>query len=202
MLLAFVCLIIGFALSFSIQFNNEYQFSNPWRALVKTIMMMMGEYEYSTFFGEDLSNTTRLQTTSRFIFLIFIILTSIVLINLMVGVAVSDIQELHRQGRAKKLEKQADFLNQLEKVISSKQLNSKYVPSFIKKVFVRRSFIDTKYKLRTSVEFQRTEGIPRRIIGTWIKIRKKYLPLSECGIFEVEAITNMEFLYHSLFVVQ
>lgn len=131
---------------------------------------MTGEYEFSTLFADDPPNKARLPTTSRFIFLIFIILTSIVLMNLMVGVAVSDIQELHRQGRSKKLEKQAEFLNQLEKVISSKQLNSKYVPVFIKKVFVKRSFIDTKYKLRTSVQFQKAEGIPRRIIGEWMWI--------------------------------
>lgn len=133
--------------------------------MVKTIVMMMGEYEYGTFFAEDSPKFVHFQTAARFIFLLFIILTSIVLMNLMVGVAVSDIQELHRLGRAKKLEKQADFLSQLEKVISSKHLNSKLVPSFIRKVLVKRSFIDMKYRLNTSVDFQRTEGIPRRIIG-------------------------------------
>lgn len=133
--------------------------------MVKTIVMMMGEYEYGMFFADDPPEIGHFQTIARFIFLLFIILTSIVLMNLMVGVAVSDIQKLHRLGRAKKLEKQADFLSQLEKVMSSRHLNSKLVPPFIRKVLVKRSFIEKSYRLNTSVNFQRSEGIPRRIIG-------------------------------------
>lgn len=159
-----MCLIIGFALSFSIQFSDEYQFSNSWKALVKTMVMMMGEYEYSNVFG-DQQDPSRLHVTSRLIFLMFIVLTSIVLMNLMVGVAVSDIQELRRQGKAKKLEKQADFLSELEQVITFKQLNSKFIPLFIKKILKAQSFITTTYTLRTTVEFQRASGIPRETIG-------------------------------------
>ncbi|KAJ8971001.1 hypothetical protein NQ317_012582 [Molorchus minor] len=168
-LLAFLCLVIGFAFSFSIQFHNYDQFADPWRALVKTAVMMMGEFEYADLFADEAVAPYRLPATSRFIFLAFIILTSIVLMNLMVGMAVSDIQELQRLGYAKKLEKQAEFLCQLEKVISSRQLNSKYVPAIIKRVFARRSFINTKYVVKTSAEFQRDENIPRRLIGLYGK---------------------------------
>lgn len=160
--MAFLCLVIGFSLSFSIQFHSFDQFKDPWRALVKTTVMMMGEFEYADLFADK---SSALPTTSRFVFLVFIILTSIVLMNLMVGLAVSDIQDLHRQGRAGKLEKQADFLYQLEKVISSRHLNSNYVPAWIKKIFLRRSYIESGYKVETSVEFQRTQGLPRRLIG-------------------------------------
>ncbi|KAG5876875.1 hypothetical protein JTB14_021238 [Gonioctena quinquepunctata] len=171
-LLAFFCLLIGFTLSFSIQFHNFEQFRDPWRALVKTTVMMMGEFEYSDLFAETAPNSSLLPATSRFIFLFFIILTSIVLMNLMVGVAVSDIQELHRRGRAKKLEKQAEFLSQLEKVISSKQLNSKYIPAAIRNFFARRSFIDIKYGVKSCAQFQRDQNIPRRIIDSIIFIAK------------------------------
>lgn len=75
---------------------------------------MMGEYEYSDLFGDV---TPRLVATSRVIFLLFIILASIVLMNLMVGVAVNDIQALQIEGHAKRLEKQAEFIRQLEKVL-------------------------------------------------------------------------------------
>lgn len=166
MLLAFLCLVIGFALSFSIQFRSYEHFADPWRALVKTTVMMMGEFEYADLFADSRDSSL----LPRIIFLMFIILTSIVLMNLMVGLAVSDIQELQRRGRARKLEKRAEFLCQLEKVISSRQLNSKYVPALIKRVFVRRSFIGDKYELETSAEFHRTHRVPRRLMG-WYKWR-------------------------------
>nr|XP_023020874.1 transient receptor potential channel pyrexia-like [Leptinotarsa decemlineata] len=178
-MLAFLCLLIGFTLSFSIQFHTFEQFGDPWRALVKTTVMMMGEFEFSDLFAESTSDPPFLPATSRIIFLFFIILTSIVLMNLMVGVAVSDIQELHRRGRAKKLEKQAEFLCQLEKVISSKHLNSKFIPAVIRNVLVRRSFIHTKYEVKTCATFQRSHNIPRRIIDSIASIGKVRKQISE-----------------------
>ncbi|XP_018560868.1 transient receptor potential channel pyrexia-like [Anoplophora glabripennis] len=174
-LLAFLCLVIGFALSFSIQFRSYEQFSDPWRALVKTTVMMMGEFEYADLFADSRGGSL----LPRIIFLMFIILTSIVLMNLMVGLAVSDIQELQRRGRARKLEKRAEFLCQLEKVISSRQLNSKYIPTLIKRVFVRRSFVDDKYELETSAEFHRTHRVPRRLMDSITAIAKGRKQLQE-----------------------
>nr|CAD7260241.1 unnamed protein product [Timema shepardi] len=93
-LLTFVCLVIGFAFSFYIQFQEEAQFCDIWRSFVKTTVMMMGEFDYGDLFTEPKSpnSITRLPATSRIIFLLFVILASIVLMNLMVGLAVSDIQ--------------------------------------------------------------------------------------------------------------
>lgn len=89
-LLTFVCLVIGFALSFSVQFPQSHQFADPWRALVKTTVMMTGEFDYGDLFTEN--DPQRLIATSRLVFLLFVLLASVVLMNLMIGLAVSDIQ--------------------------------------------------------------------------------------------------------------
>ncbi|XP_072375592.1 transient receptor potential channel pyrexia-like [Diabrotica undecimpunctata] len=141
--------------------------------------MMMGEFEYGDMFAEDEDSPKILPATSRFIFLIFVILTSIVLMNLMVGVAVSDIQELHRRGRAKKLEKQAEFLHQLEKVISSKHLNSEYMPEIIKRVILKRSYIHNEFEVKSCAEFQRQNKIPKRIIDSITAIAKSHKQFKE-----------------------
>lgn len=49
--------------------------------------------------------------------------------NLMVGLAVNDIQGLQREGHAKRLAKQGTFLSHLEKVLSHKWLKSDWFPS-------------------------------------------------------------------------
>lgn len=85
---------MGFAFSFCVQFHEYNQFRNLWWSIVKTIVMMMGEYEYSELFPEDDKTQLRLKGTSRIIFLAFVVLSSIVLMNLMVGLAVNDIQVL------------------------------------------------------------------------------------------------------------
>jgi transient receptor potential cation channel subfamily A protein 1 len=83
---------MGFAISFCVQFHESAQFRNLWWSIVKTVVMMMGEYEYADLFPEDEKMQLRLKGTSRVIFLAFVLLSSIVLMNLMVGLAVSDIQ--------------------------------------------------------------------------------------------------------------
>ncbi|KAH0822414.1 hypothetical protein GEV33_000377 [Tenebrio molitor] len=90
-LLACLCLVIGFALSFSIQFYHKEEFSDPWRALVKTVAMMMGEFDYVDIFH----NRNYVQSSSpvsRVTFLVFVILTSIVLMNLMIDVLFEIVQ--------------------------------------------------------------------------------------------------------------
>lgn len=121
-LVAFVWLIVGFALSFSVLFHGNTQFSSSWRAIVKTVVMMMGEYEYNDLFEpiddmnkasfvearNNLSNLVHssdrhspnlLSITGRVIFITFVMLASIVLMNLMIGLAVSDIQGLLNEVR-------------------------------------------------------------------------------------------------------
>jgi uncharacterized membrane protein len=58
-LLAFVCIVIGFALSFFVQFGRNGHsplFGDPWKAFVKTMVMMTGEYEYKDIFEGNVTD--------------------------------------------------------------------------------------------------------------------------------------------------
>ncbi|EFA02876.2 transient receptor potential channel pyrexia [Tribolium castaneum] len=164
-LLAFLCLVVGFSLSFSIEFANCSEFNDPWRALVKTTVMMMGEFDYSDLF------TGLERPASRVIFLLFVILTSIVLMNLMVGLAVSDIQCLQMVSHARKLEKMADFLAQLEKVLTSEKFKKRWLPQIVQKI-LRRNFIDVRYELETSARFRRSKKLSSKLIDSLVAIAK------------------------------
>lgn len=59
--------------------------------------MMMGEYEYEELFNTENGKGTFLPVTSRIVFFVFTMLASIVLINLMIGLAVNDIQGLEKE---------------------------------------------------------------------------------------------------------
>jgi len=117
-LLAFCCLIIGFAFSFLVVFHDRDEFRNFWNSILKTMVMMMGEYEYgelfhsnrTTYNGED--EGTFLPFTGKIIFFIFIMIASIVLINLMIGLAVNDIQGL---------EKEVQYINYINITINQHQ---------------------------------------------------------------------------------
>ncbi|VVC91355.1 unnamed protein product [Leptidea sinapis] len=117
-LLTFAFLVIGFSLSFMIQFHSEMPFETPWAAFVKTVVMMTSEFDYVALFDEE--HTEKLATSLvivRLIFLIFLILAAIVLMNLMVGVAVSDINDLEILGNINRLAKQVEFLSTLDNLV-------------------------------------------------------------------------------------
>ncbi|KAF5271907.1 hypothetical protein FQR65_LT05054 [Abscondita terminalis] len=182
-LLTFVCLVVGFALSFSIQFHGYYEFSNPWVAVVKTTVMMMGEFQYDDLFKENNKpdeKVIRTYTIARIIFMCFIILASIVLMNLMVGVAVSDIQGLQEEGHARRLEKQVEFLRQLEKVISFKAIDSRWFPSFFRNYLKRKRYISLKLIIQpthtgfVSYDSKKARKLPYELIESIVSLANSF----------------------------
>jgi small-conductance mechanosensitive channel len=90
-LAAYFCLLVAFALSFSVLFPNYQSFNvSAVSAVVKTLVMMSGEIEYENFIYEN--GATLYPFTGHFMILLFVVLISIILMNLLVGLAVSDIQ--------------------------------------------------------------------------------------------------------------
>lgn len=91
-LLAYSCLLIAFGLAFSVLFSNYPAFHLP-AGLVKTVMMMSGELEYEDIFYNNCTNSQiHYPLTAHAMFLIFVVLVTVILTNLLVGLAVSDIQ--------------------------------------------------------------------------------------------------------------
>ncbi|XP_046385635.1 transient receptor potential channel pyrexia-like [Ischnura elegans] len=173
-LLAFGCLVIGFAFSFFVQFHRSQpqNFGNPWRAFVKTMVMMMGEFEYQDLFEEK--NKYTLPMTSRVIFVCFVILASIVLVNLMVGLAVSDTQALRSEGEARRLLKQAEFVAHLERGVSA-VIRSKWLPGGLIKWLSKRRAIDTMVVVRPSDSanapaHRAGRHLPRRLLEDLVAI--------------------------------
>ena len=90
-LAAYFCLLVAFALSFCVLFPNYLSFNVPVpAAIVKTLVMMAGEIEYENFVYEN--GPALFGFTGHAMILIFVVLVSIILMNLLVGLAVSDIQ--------------------------------------------------------------------------------------------------------------
>jgi len=95
LLLWFSILLIGFAFSFFLAFespsNKEGKFTNFQESISKFSAMMTGEFEYG-----DLPFDTN-PLTSRFVFVLFVFVIVIVLINLLGGLAITDIQALQNE---------------------------------------------------------------------------------------------------------
>lgn len=96
-LLAYCCLLFAFGLSFAVLFANYPPFANVALSLIKTVVMMSGELEFEDMFFDAPANTSiQFPYTAHFLFLMFVVLVTVILTNLLVGLAVSDIQGLQK----------------------------------------------------------------------------------------------------------
>ncbi|XP_024940970.1 transient receptor potential channel pyrexia isoform X2 [Cephus cinctus] len=141
-LLTFGFLVIGFTFSFLVQFRNEPPFGSPWQSFVKTMVMMTSEFDYSDLFTDREDYIVTL-TLGRLVFVAFLVLAAIVLMNLMIGLAVNDINDLEIRGKTERLFKQVNFLCSLDSLVYN-EFMLKYLPIHLRQRMERGRFVDTK----------------------------------------------------------
>jgi hypothetical protein len=113
----YVTLLIAFAFSFYILFRGSSEqggadmFANPSISLLKTVVMFTGEFDAS-----DLSFGT-LPYTSHVIFLLFVVLVAIVLLNLLNGLAVNDTGEIRKDAERLSLAARAKLISRIEGLV-------------------------------------------------------------------------------------
>lgn len=140
-----IFLVIAFSICFMIQYRSAPPFDGPFAAFVKTLVMMSSEFDYEGLFGADhLEELRGTSTFVRILFLTFVVFVAIVLMNFMIGLAVSDINELNQTGNIKRLEKQVELLSTLDSLIYDgvfKTPSSKWY---------KRAFFDKRHPLSMS----------------------------------------------------
>lgn len=98
-----------------ILFKSNAPFEDPWTAFLKTIVMTTSEFDYSGSFNEEhFKNDPYSLIIVRIIFLIFLFLTPIVLMNLTIGIAVNDINKLKSRSNIRRLHTKIEFLSTLD----------------------------------------------------------------------------------------
>ena len=125
-LLWYVFVIIAFALSFYIMFHTDYEgsepneeypfFDNIGSCLTKSLAMFVGELEFS-----DIPFTTNPISTIMFIAFIFFIV--VVLMNLLNGLAVSDITIIRDEAEVLSLKSQVDLISYWESILLNDPYN-------------------------------------------------------------------------------
>jgi len=110
-----------------VQFKSKPPFETALEAFVKTAVMMVNELEYNRIIREN--RDIAFPLFGRILFLFFIYMVVIVLMNLLVGLAVSDINSLVAHGKMNRLRKEADFL----RVIQPFDLDVWFVPKWLQR---------------------------------------------------------------------
>lgn len=168
--LAYFCLLIAFALSFGVIFANYKSFRDLKWVIIKVIIMMSGELEYEDVFFDD-SYPILYHYTAQIMYLLFVILVTVILSNLMVGLAVSDIQGLQQSARLDRLVRHAELVAHLESMLFSRLLT--YVPDKIMKFLHKQaSLVNSEFQwaLYIKPNDPREERIPKEHIKNIFKL--------------------------------
>ena len=91
-------------------FTVQPFFAYPAGSLVKTFVMMVGELEYEALFPHEPSeNPPPFEYYSNLLFVVFVLVMGIVVMNLLVGLAVDDIQEIQENAELHQLTLNVSF---------------------------------------------------------------------------------------------
>uniref|UniRef100_A0A4W6E3J6 Transient receptor potential cation channel, subfamily A, member 1b n=1 Tax=Lates calcarifer TaxID=8187 RepID=A0A4W6E3J6_LATCA len=111
----FIYLMLAFGLAFHALMLNQDEFDSVPLSVMQTFVMMVGELNYqNNFLDAYLKNKLPFGLLTYLIFVNFVLLMPILLVNLMIGLAVGDIAEVQRNAALKRIAMQIDLHTALE----------------------------------------------------------------------------------------
>uniref|UniRef100_A0AAY5KP19 Ion transport domain-containing protein n=1 Tax=Esox lucius TaxID=8010 RepID=A0AAY5KP19_ESOLU len=115
-LLVFFFLLLAFALVFyAVMLNQVRTFRRLDLSLIQVFVMMVGELNYqSNILDMYLDNKLPFPFITFYMFLVFVIIMPILLMNMMIGLAVGDIAEVQRSAALKRMAMQIELHTNLE----------------------------------------------------------------------------------------
>ncbi|XP_017351760.1 transient receptor potential cation channel subfamily A member 1a [Ictalurus punctatus] len=119
-ILIFVYLILAFALAFYALMIEQKHFGRMFLSLMQTFAMMAGEINYQdNFMKPYMARHLPFPVLTYFIFIWFVLLVPILLMNLLIGLAVGDIAEVKNNACLKQIGMQIELHTNLEERLPS-----------------------------------------------------------------------------------
>ena len=120
-LLVYSPAILAFSIAFYILLSESDPFLNPLNAIMKTVVMLLGELEYEgNFMWVSSEKPTPPFPSTQILIMLFVLLGCIVIMNLLVGLAVDEIDVMREKGRKIRLEMAVDEIVRLEDLLVKK----------------------------------------------------------------------------------
>jgi len=127
-IVVFSMLVIAYGLIFFLLLGDELSYTSPYMSILKVFDMMAGGVEFNHYFVEKKLPMPEL---ARFICFTFILIMSISLMNLLIGLAVGDIEAVKKNAELKRLKTQIESISQFEDRISFRLRDRFYAPKMV-----------------------------------------------------------------------
>lgn len=146
----YVFILVAFALGFHVLLRPYDTFKNPYASLVTSLVMMTGELDYRDTFLDG-----EFPLFSIAMLVVFILLVYIILSNLLVGLAVSDMYAIQQRSELLRLTRHVELMVQVENLFRSRLL-----PQAVQRLLLRSiTVIHTGEKPTVSVHPNSSRGI-------------------------------------------
>ena len=133
---AFISMLFAFGLSFAVLFPDEKAFtSSPLiTSPIKMLAMMTGELEYNDLYYPEIlrleNNTLQDDTqnqifpgTGHFLLTLFLVVVSLIIMNLLFGMAVTNVQELYKLSHLNLSAQQVEIISYIENSLVGPWIN-------------------------------------------------------------------------------
>eukprot|EP00055_Hartaetosiga_balthica_P015209 m.88322 g.88322 ORF g.88322 m.88322 type:complete len:1100 (-) comp8805_c1_seq1:4842-8141(-) len=116
----FSIFIVAFGLAFYVLLHDQESFQTPGNSLTRVVVMMTGEYNFDNiFYGGNNCTLTQLENRECFrfreimypLFIAFVVLMNISVMNLLIGLAVGDIEKVSQQASVNRQAIKASYLH-------------------------------------------------------------------------------------------
>lgn len=148
--MAYSGILIGFSISFCVIIPDSPIFSNPIMAFISVLVMMTGEEDLIILTNDpDRIDPPLLNEISgQVIYILFIIFVTVILMNLLEGIAVNDIEELKKGAELSRLVRQTELIHYIESA-----LFKRYLPSWLRKIINNNALVSPQsYRAVLSVK--------------------------------------------------
>jgi transient receptor potential cation channel subfamily A protein 1 len=164
--LMFGVFILAFAFSFNITLKDQQPFKGFGWSYLKTVAMSTGEFDYDDIFRE---NQVKLHTITVITFVGLVIVMTIVLMNMLIGIAVDNIRKVQKDAEVERVSAQIKLVLEMR---TRYQLFPKGILNFLQKYLGRETDdhnnIIVKHKKKTRVtEMNKCGKIRERFLKLW-----------------------------------